>query len=609
MQSEWSGVAHRMQEDRGGIAAPAGRRLTAILAADVAGYSRLMGTDEEGTLERLKAHRRDLIDAKIAEHRGRIVKSTGDGLLVEFRSIVDAVRCAIQVQRIMALRNRQLPTDQRIEFRMGINLGDVIVDGEDIFGDGVNIAARLETLAEAGGLCLSAGAYEQVRDRVDIAFEDMGDQPLKNIARPVHCYRAVFAAAAGKSAPHNVPLSQKPSIAVLSFSNMGGDPEQEFFADGIAEDILTALSKSRSFLVIARNSSFTYKGKNVALDDIRRALRVRYVLEGSVRKAGNRVRVTAQLVDAETGAQLWAERYDRDLADIFAVQDEITASVSAAIHPALERSEQKRAVRKPTDSLDAWENYHRGMWHFAKVQVTENERARNFFRRSIELDPQFAPAVAALAVTYLNEITLFRPQVRGINLPLAIEHASQAVSIDPTDVTGHAALARALWISGRHVESLAEADMAVGLDPSSAAAHGARGGARLWGGFPRDAIEPLRIAMRLSPFDPLTPLWMHFTARALYWSGDYKAATVAAQQVRQTHPNFRQPYNTLIAALGQVGNAEEARVVMTEALERFGEAFLSLMSLPLHELRELRPADREHLIDGFRKAGFAPTDA
>ena len=587
---------------------PALRRLAAILAADVAGYSRLMGADEEGTLERLKAHRHETVDVKITEHRGRIFKTTGDGVLVEFASVVDAVRCAIDVQQEMASRDAKFPADQRIEFRIGINLGDVIVDGDDVFGDGVNIAARLEGLAEAGGLCLSSGAYDQVRDRVDIAFEDMGEVQVKNIVRPVHAYRALFDERRIAPVQPALSLPDKPSIAVLAFTNMSGDIEQEYFADGIAEDIITALSKSRSLFVIARNSSFTYKGKQVALKEISRELGVRYVLEGSVRKAGSRVRVTAQLIEATTSGHLWAERYDRDLTDIFAVQDEITTSVSTAIQPALERSERERAVRKPPDSLDAWESYHRGMWHFAKVEATENENARSFFRRSIELDPQFAPAAAALALTYLNEITLFRPDRRPINLPLALDHAVQAVTIDATEAAGHAALARALWISGRHAESLAKAELAVSLDPNSSAAYGALGGARLWGGFPRDAIEPLQTAMRLSPFDPLTPVWLHFTARARYWSREYDQSIAVASQLRQSFPNFRQPYNTLIAALGQEGRVDEAHEVMTEGLKRFGESFRVLMSLPLNDLRELRSEDREHLIDGFRKAGLAQTD-
>jgi adenylate cyclase len=390
----------------------------------------------------------------------------------------------------------------------------------------------------------------------------------------------------------------------LAFTNMSGDAEQEYFADGISEDIITVLSKSKSLFVIARNSSFTYKGKAVAVQDIGRELGVRYVLEGSVRKAGSRVRVTAQLIEATTGGHLWAERYDRDLADIFAVQDEITARVSAAIQPALERSERERVARKPPDSLDAWESYHRGMWHFANVDAAENEKARGFFQRAIDLDPRFAPAEAALALTYLNEITLFRPNAREANIPHALDHAGRVVKFDATDATAHAAMARALWMSGRHAESLAEADLAVSLDPNSAAAHGAQGGARLWGGRPRDAIEPLGTAMRLSPFDPLLPLWLHFKARAYYWAQDYPASIAVARKLLNSLPNFRQVYNTLIAALGQTGQTDDARMVMAEGLERFGEGFRLYMSLPLNELLELRPEDRDHLIAGFRKAGL-----
>ena len=575
------------------------RRLAAILAADVAGYSRLIGADEEGTLARFKAIRGELVDPKIDEHYGRIVKTTGDGLLAEFSSVIDALRCAIEVQAGMTERNAAVPGDRRIEWRIGINVGDIVVEDGDIFGDGVNIAARLESLAEPGGICVSARVQEDADGKLDVAFEDAGEQQLHNITRPVRVYRV----GTGVASRPSLPLPDKPSIAVLAFTNMSCDPEQEFFADGISEDIITVLSKSRSLFVIARHSSFTYKGKKVAVNDIGRELGVRYVLEGSVRKVGSRVRVTAQLIEAATGGHLWAERYDRDLADIFSVQDEITTNVSEAIQPALERSERERAARKPPDSLDAWESYHRGMWHFANVEASENENARSFFRRAIEIDPRFAPAEAALALTYLNEITLFRPDLRVVNLPRALDHAGRAIKIDVTDATAHAALARALWMSGRHAESLAEADLAVSSDPNSAVAHGARG-ARLWAGRPRDAIAPLRTAMRLSPFDPLIPFWLHFMARAYYCAGDYVASIAAARQLRNSVPNFRQIYNTLIAALGQTGQIDEARVVMAEALERFGEGFRRYMSLPLNELRELRPEDREHMIDGFRKAGL-----
>jgi len=369
------------------------RRLAAVFSADVAGYSRLIEIDEEGTLARLKVVRGDLVDPKIAEHRGRIVKSTGDGLLVEFSSVVDAVRCTTEIQADMTGRSAAVPVDMRILWRIGINVGDIVVENGDIFGDGVNVAARLQGLAEPGGICVSARVVEDAIGKIDVAFEDLGEQHLRNIVRPVRAYRTGTGDAAPRS---SLPLPDRPSIAVLAFTNMSGDPEQEFFADGIAEDIITALSRSRLLFVIARNSSFTYKGRVVAVNDVGRELGVRYVLEGSVRKAGNRVRVTAQLVEATTGRHLWAERYDRDVADIFSMQDEITASVAAAIQPALERSERERVARKPPESLDAWECYHRGMWHFANVEAAENEKARTFFRRAIELDARFAAAQAAL---------------------------------------------------------------------------------------------------------------------------------------------------------------------------------------------------------------------
>ena len=430
--------------------------------------------------------------------------------------------------------------------------------------------------------------------------DDTGEHQAKIIARPVRVDHVTSREQAKLQTVLTLP--DKPSIAVLPFMNLSGDLDQEYFADGIAEDVITLLSKSHALFVIARNSSFTYRGRATSIKQIGHELGVRYVLEGSVRKAGNRVRVTGQLVEAATDGHLWAERYDRDLTDIFAVQDEIAASVSAAIQPTMEHSESERAARKPPDSLDAWECYYRGMWHFAKVDAVENERARTFFRRALDLDPQFASAAAALSLNYLNEMTIFRLNLRAVNVPLALNYAVRAVNIDVTEAAAHAALARAFWMSGRHAESLVEADIAVRCNPNSAAAYGACGGARLWGGFPRDAIEPLQTAMRLSPFDPLTPLWRHFIARAHYWSEDYEAAIVTATQVCEAFPNFRLPYCTLIAALGQVGNVNEAQAVMDDALAKFGEAFRVLMRLPVDELLEFRPDDRAHMIDGFSKS-------
>jgi TolB-like protein/class 3 adenylate cyclase len=385
------------------------RRLAAVLAADVAGYSRLMGADEEGTLARLKAVRKSIVDPAIAEYRRRIVKTTGDGLLVEFASAVDAVRCGIEVLISMVRQNGDVPRELRIEFRIGIHVGDIIIDDNDIFGDGVNIAARLEGIAESGGVCISDDAQRQVRGKVELAFDDMGLQTLKNIAEPMRAWRirieAVLAAAGqvmsgqvkpestkpSAEAPRALPLPDKPSIAVLPFQNMSGDVEQEYFADGMAEDIITALSRFKSLFVIARNSSFTYKGRAVDIKQVGRDLGVRYVLEGSVRKAGNRVRITGQLIEATTGRHLWADKFDGALEDVFALQDQVTTSVVGLIAPTLEHAEIERARQKPTDRLDSYDFYLRGMALVSKRRFPE---AREFFRKAFEQDPEYGAAYA-----------------------------------------------------------------------------------------------------------------------------------------------------------------------------------------------------------------------
>jgi adenylate cyclase len=398
------------------------------------------------------------------------------------------------------------------------------------------------------------------------------------------------------------PLAARPSIAVLAFTNMTGDPEQEFFADGIAEDISSALSKSRSLFVISRSSSFKYKGKSTAVEEIGRELGVRYVLQGSVRKAGDRVRVTAQLTDAATAGYLWAERYDRDLSDIFALQDDIATTVYAVVQPALEQCERQRVVRRLPESLDAWESYHRGMWHYANPQAAELDLALDFLRRAIELDPRFALAYAVLAAGYLREAAYFRPEKRVENIARGHDYALRAVAIDSSDATGHAALAYALQMSGAHAESILEANLAVSLDPNSAYACGALGAVCAWGGRPSEAIGPVRTAIRLSPFDPRMTAWVYVLARGHYWAGDYESAVITSRRLRHLAPNYCQAYTTLIAALGQTGRVSEARAVMDEATERFGKRLQFFLSLPLDKIRELRPEDREHLIDGLRKA-------
>jgi adenylate cyclase len=376
------------------------------LAADVAGYSRLIGADEEGTLAQLKAFRKTLVDPTIAKHRGRIVKTTGDGMLVEFASAVDAARCAVEVQRGMADENAEISQAKRIEFRIGIHLGDVILDDDDIFGDGVNIAARLESIAVPGGISISRAVHDQVRDRINVCFDDKGEIALKNIARPVQVF-AISGAKESKTtvSPESKPalaLPDKPSIAVLPFTNLSGDPEQDYFADGMVEDIITALSHFKALFVIARNSSFTYKGRAVDVKQVGRELGVRYVLEGSVRKAANRVRITGQLVDTATGAHLWAERFDGGLSDIFDLQDQVTESVVGAIAPAVEKAEIERAKRKPTESLDAYALYLRGLakvYQFGNRQA--NDEAVRLFNSAIELDPDFAAAYGRAALCYV----------------------------------------------------------------------------------------------------------------------------------------------------------------------------------------------------------------
>jgi TolB-like protein/class 3 adenylate cyclase len=360
--------------------ARAERRLAAILAADVAGYSRLMGVDEEGTLTALKAYRREVIDPKIAEHRGRIVKTTGDRALVEFASAVDAVRCAMEIQRAMTKRSAEIPEERRIEFRIGINVGDIIIDEGDIYGDGVNIAARLETLASPGAICLSDHAYQQIKGKLALEVSDMGEQQLKNIAQPVRVYGVRLDDAATRPA---LSLPDRPSIAVLPFQNMSGDPDQEYFADGMVEDIITALSRMPRLFVIARNSSFTFKGRLVDVKHVGRELGVRYVLEGSVRKAGTRVRITGQLIDASTGMHLWADRFEGALEDIFDLQDQVTMSVVGAIAPQLEQAEIERAKHKPTESLDAYDYFLRGMAsYYRRTREAINSRCRCSTRRS-----------------------------------------------------------------------------------------------------------------------------------------------------------------------------------------------------------------------------------
>src|SRR6266403_1989431 len=551
-----------------------------------------MGNDEEGTLARLKAVRKTLVDPALASHRGRIVKTTGDGMLVEFASAVDAARCAVAVQHAMAEQNTDVPEDARIEFRIGIHVGDIIFDDNDIFGDGVNIAARLETIAEPGGICISDSSYQQVRDKLTTDFEDIGEQQLKNIARPVRVYRAPI----GRSAPRERPalaLPDKPSIAVLPFQNMSGDPEQEYFAAGMVEDIITELSRIRWLFVIARNSTFTYKGHAVAVKQVARELGVRYVLEGSVRKGGNRVRVTAQMIDATTGAHIWAERYDRDLSDIFAVQDEITASVAGVIEPALAEAEQQRALRKLPERLDAWEAYQRGLWHFNKYGPEENQTAQVFFRRAIALDPKFAPGHHGYALALQCDIWHFSTRPFSVVPGLPLEEARIAVSLDDKDATAHAVLAHMRMWGGEWEAAIAEARTALVLNPNSSFVISMLGCVLGFGGYREEALDQLRQAMRASPHDPLTWLWILWTGIMQFHSRKFDAAVETLRHVVRLRPGSAQAHVLIAASLAHLGRLDEARDVLSRVQVRDPR---------YQQMPWTRPEDNALRVEGVRLA-------
>jgi adenylate cyclase len=582
--------------------ARAERRLAAILAADVAGYSRLIEADEEETLNRLKALRAEVIDPRIAAHRGRIVKTTGDGLLLEFASVVDALRCAAEMQTALAEGNAALPSERRIEFRVGIHQGDVVVDDGDIFCDGVNVAARLEGLAEPGGICVSVRVQEDAAGRLDLAFEDMGEQALKNIARPVRTYRVVMAArSASASMTSNPPLPDKPSIAVLPFTNMSGDPEQEFFADGMVDDIITALSRYPSLFVIARNSSFTYKGRAVDVKQIGRELGVRYVLEGSVRKAGNRVRVTAQLIEAEAGNHVWANRYDRDLADIFGLQDEITEAVATAVAPAIADAERQRAMRKPPGSLNAWAAYQRGLWHFSKGTPNDNARAESFFQQAIDLDPGFAGGCTGLAYAQTRAAGVYGKRTLAEIWDSTFALARRAVTLDGNDAEARTCFGEQLMRRGDYQGALAEVESALAISPNLAGAYGTLGAVLMWSGQPRKGRAALEKSIRLDPRNPNLNLRLLDIAISYYLSCEYDAAVEAAKRGIRTYPDYSNMYRWLAAALGQAGRIEEAKEALANAIAMAPAAFDMFVRrrVPWH-----RPEDHAHMLEGLRKAGW-----
>ncbi len=582
------------------------RRLAAVLAADVAGYSRLMGSNEEGTLARLKAVRKTLVDPTIASHRGRIVKTTGDGMLVEFASAVDAVRGAVEVQRGMADQNVSVPQDQRIEFRIGIHVGDIIIDDNDIFGDGVNIAARLEGIAEAGGVCMSNDAYRQVRGKVEIVCDDMGPQPLKNIAEPMQAWRvrlegqtpSVGQSGSTANEPQALALPDRPSIAVLPFQNMSGDPEQEYFADGLVEDIISALSRFKSLFVIARNSSFTYKGKAVDIKQVGRELGVRYVLEGSVRKAGSRLRITGQLIETSTGAHLWAEKIDGALADVFDLQDQITTSVVGVIAPKIEQAEIERANQRPTDRLDSYDVYLRAVALLNKRMYAE---ARRVFEKAYELDPQCAAAYAGAAVTIA-----WQQGTDGITLTAemrteALKLANTGAGLGNEDALALARCGHVLVYLGREYDrGRSMVERAVALNPNLAGAWNALGWISVICGEPERAIESFENTIRLNPLDPSRWSTLSGISWALWFQGRYEEGRAQAMKVMHVFRHV-QPLGAYIANSVGAGQTAQASSVASELL-KLDPAFCIRRAL---DIFPIQPAEfRERLASALRDAGL-----
>jgi adenylate cyclase len=577
------------------------RKLAAILAADVAGYSRLMSRDEEGTLRALKAHLVELLEPRIAAHRGRIVKRTGDGLLVDFASAVEAVRCAVEIQSGMTERNRDMPEQSRIEFRIGINLGDIILEGDDIYGDGVNIAARLEGIAEPGAIFISRAVRDSVRDKLDVVLEDLGERPLKNIPKPMRVFRVGGAdrpapSSFGAAAP---PLPHKPSIAVLPFDNMSRDAEQEYFSDGMTEDLITDLSKVSGLLVIARNSSFAYKGKATKVQEIGQELGVRFVLEGSVRKAGNRVRITAQLVDAQSGGHIWAERFDRDLVDIFATQDEVVEKIVDTLAVKLTRHEEQRLRHRGTHNVEAYDFWWRARELLGQGTREATAQARAMHRRAAEIDPNFAAPYAGLAFAavadYVNAWTSDPTQ----SLEEAEKLARRAIELDDQEPIGHLALGGVLLWQRKHDLALAEVSRVIELDPNFAQGHAFIGMALMYGGRASEAIEPFATAMRLDPH--YSNMLLHLLAQAHFSLGQYETAAARLLDRIARNPNTDASRMLLAACYGHLGRFDDARTVWAE-LVRINPSFSLAQRARVLPYKD--PGDFERIAAGLAKAGL-----
>ena len=579
------------------------RRLTAILAADVAGYSRLMSAAEEDTLARLKIARK-LLDPKIAEHRGHIVKTTGDGMLVEFASAVDAARCALEIQRDMAQNNADTPQDRQIQFRIGIHVGDIIFDENDIFGEGVNIAARLEGIAEPGGVCISDDALRQIRGKVEIACDDMGMQTLKNIAEPMRAWRVKLGVSAStstrpyKDTPQPLALPDKPSIAVLPFQNMSGDPEQEYFADGIAEDVLTTLSKIQELMVIARNSSFVFKGQTRDIREIGRTLGVRYVLEGSVRKAGNRVRLVAQLIDSLNGSHVWADRFEGDLDDVFELQDRITQDIVAALEVRLTFGEQTRVWRKRSGSPLVYEHFLKCRSLYVKFARHTHAQARNEAEQALAINPTYSPALFLLGFILTDQVR-FGWCDQTTTYEAAVECATRDLATDPNSHLAYETLGYARLFQRRHDEALHAGEKAIALGPNCSDAYHVAGMVHGYAGDFRKSAQYEEQAQRLSPLSLNQS--MVDEARAKFHLGDLVAARDIASRVLTEKPRWLTAQTVLVAALWNLGSEDEARVTVRKILANHPNLTASRWAegLPYRHQKDL-----DALVTPLRLAGL-----
>jgi TolB-like protein/class 3 adenylate cyclase/Tfp pilus assembly protein PilF len=621
------------------------RRLAAILATDVVGYSRLMEADEAGTLAALKAHREELIDPGVAEHHGRIVKLMGDGALVEFASVVDAVACAVAIQDGMAARNEDIPEDHRIEFRIGVHLGDVMVEDDDLYGDGVNVAARLEGLAEPGGICISQQAYDQVETKLDLAYEDLGEQQVKNIARPVRAYRVrrdgeappepEFMKRRGLSAPQVIgsavvvvlivagviaglwqpwkpdvepasiermafPLPEKPSIAVLPFDDLSGNPEQAYLSDGLSENITTELARFKEFFVIARNSTLAYKREPVKVQRVAEELGVRYVVEGSVQIASDRVRVTAQLIDATSGKHLWAERFDRDLQDIFAVQDEITRTIAAILEENIDLAERARAATKPVESLKAYQLVMRGRAEWLKWTKEGNAESKRLAEKALDLDPNYSEAYVRLAFAHINGYRWGWSDThsREESLALALKTARKAVELDPFSHRAHWVLANATMQGGDLDQAIAEYDRAIELNPNSARVLVDTAEPLVYLGRAEEAVSRIKTALRLNPYNPDWYLWS--LGWAQYYAEQYEDALASLRKMNKVPNNARRILASILVRLGRL---EEARAVIKTFLENSPDYTLEKFRLNIKG-KFRKPADAERFAEDLRKAGL-----